>query len=242
MSNSLWPHELQHIRLPCPSTSPRVCSNSCPLSWWCHPAISSSLFPFSPCPQSSSPSGSFPMSHSSHQVAKVLELQTQHQSFQWVFRVDFPLGWTGWSPCCPRNSQEPSTAPHSKASILHHSTFFMAQLSHPYMTTGKTIAVTIWTFVGKVMSLLFNTLSRFVIAFLPRSKSLLILWMQSPSAVILECKKIKSVTTSTFPSSICHEVMEPDVKIFVFECWVLSQLFHSPFSLSSRSSHFTFCH
>ena len=87
---------------------------------------------------------------------------------------------------------------NSKASILWHPAFFMVQLSHPYMTVGKTIALTIWTFVGKVMSLLFNTLSRFVIAFLPRSKSLLILWLQSPSVVILEPKKIKSVTASTF--------------------------------------------
>ena len=84
----------------------------------------------------------------------------------------------------------------SKASVLRHSAFFMAQLSHPHKTTGKTIALTIWTFVGKVMSLFFNTLSRFAIAFLPRSKRLLISWMQSPSAVILEPKKIKSVTVS----------------------------------------------
>ena len=83
------------------------------------------------------------------------------------------------------------------------------------MTTGKTIALTIWTFVGKVMSLLFNTLSRFVIAFLPRSKHLLVLWLQSPSAVILEPKKIKAVTASTFSPSICHEVIEPDAMILV---------------------------
>ena len=84
----------------------------------------------------------------------------------------------------------------------------MVQLSHPYMTTGKTIALTRWTFVGKVMSLLFNMLSRFVIAFLPRSKHPLISWLQSPSAVILEPKKIKSVTVSIVSPSICHEVME----------------------------------
>ena len=88
---------------------------------------------------------------------------------------------------------------NSKASILWHSAFFVVQLSHPYMTTGKTIALTIWTFVGKVMSMLLNTLSRFIIAFLPRSKYLLISWLQSPSAVILEPKKIKSVTVSIFP-------------------------------------------
>ena len=96
----------------------------------------------------------------------------------------------------------------SKASILPYSAFFMVQLSHPYMTTGKTIALTIWTFSNKVL-FLFNTLSRFVIAFLPRSKCLLLLWLQSPSAVILETKKIKSVTAATFPLSIWHEVMGP---------------------------------
>ena len=98
----------------------------------------------------------------------------------------------------------------SKASVLQRSTFFMAQLSHAYMTSGKTIALTICTIVGKAMSLLFNTLSRFVIAFLPRRKCLLISWLQSPSPVILEPKKIKSLTVSTVCPSICHEVMEPD--------------------------------
>ena len=97
----------------------------------------------------------------------------------------------------------------SKASILHCSAFFIVQLSYPYMTTGKTIALTRWTFAGKVMSLLFNMLSRLVIAFLPRSKCLLISWLQSPSAVILELKKIKSVTFSIVSPSICHEVMGP---------------------------------
>ena len=94
----------------------------------------------------------------------------------------------------------------STASILWHSVLFIVQLSHPYMTTGKTIALTRWTFVGKVMSLLFNTLSRLVITFLPRSKRLLISWLQLPSAVILEPKKIESVTVSIVSPSICHEV------------------------------------
>ena len=92
------------------------------------------------------------------------------------------------------------------------------QLSHLYVTTGKTIALTIHTLVGKVMSLLFNMLSRFVIAFLPRSKCLLISWLQSPSTVILEPKKIKSVAVSSFPPSICHEVIGPDTMILAFEC------------------------
>ena len=97
----------------------------------------------------------------------------------------------------------------SKASIFQRSVFFIVQLSHPYMTTGKTIALTRWTFVGKVMSLLFNVLSRLVITFLPRSKCLLISWLQSPSAVILEPPKIKSDTVSTVSPSISHEVMGP---------------------------------
>ena len=104
----------------------------------------------------------------------------------------------------------------SKTSILQHSAFFLVQLSHLYMTTGKTIALTIWTFVGKIISLLFNMLSRLVIAFLPRSKHLLMSWLQSPSAVILEPKKIKSDTVSTVCPSISHEVLGPDAMIFIF--------------------------
>ena len=103
----------------------------------------------------------------------------------------------------------------SKASILQHSAFIIVQLSHPYMTTGKTIALTRWFFVGKVMSLLFNMLSRLVITFLPRSKRLLISWLQSPSAVISESKKIKSDTVSILSPSICHEVIGPDTMILV---------------------------
>ena len=119
--------------------------------------------------------------------------------------------------------------PSSEASFLRCSAFFMVQLSHPYMTTGKTIALTRWIFVCKVMSVLFNMLSRFVIAFLPRSKHLLISWLQSPSAVILEPRTIKSLTLSIDSPSICHEVMRPDAVIFVF--WMLS--FKPAFSLSS---------
>ena len=104
----------------------------------------------------------------------------------------------------------------SKASILQRSAFFIVQLSYPYMTTGKTIALTRQTFVDKVMSLLFNILSRLVITSFPRSKHLLISWLQSPSAVILEPKTIKSATVSTLSQSICHEVMGPDAMIFAF--------------------------
>ena len=104
----------------------------------------------------------------------------------------------------------------SKASVLQRSAFFTVQLSHPYMTTGKTIALTRQTFVGKVMSLILNMLTRLVIAFLPRSKRLLISWLQSPSAVILEPPKIKSDTVSIVSPSTCHEVMGPDAMILVF--------------------------
>ena len=117
----------------------------------------------------------------------------------------------------------------SKVSILWHSAFLMVQLPHLYMTAGTTIALTRWTFVGKVMSPVFNMLPRLVIAFLPRSKCLLILWQQSPSAMILETKKIKSVSVFIVSPSVCYEVMGLDVMILVF--WMLS--FKSAFSLSS---------
>ena len=114
-----------------------------------------------------------------------------------------------------------------KASSLQSSAFFMVQLLHPYMTTGKTIDLTRWTFVGKVMSMLFNMLSRLVITFLPRNKRLFISWLQSPSAVIWEPQKIKSATVSTVSPSICHEVMGLDAMILVF--WMLS--FKATFSV-----------
>ena len=136
-------------------------------------------------------------------MAKVLEFQLQHHSFQRNPRADlFQNGLVG-SPCSPRDSQESS-------SVLRCSAFFTVQLSHPYVTTGKTTALTRRTFAGKVMSLLFNMLSRLVITFLPRSKHLLISWLQSPSAVILEPPEIKSDTVSTVSPSISHEVMGPD--------------------------------
>ena len=133
----------------------------------------------------------------------------------------------------------------SKATILWCSAFFIVQLSHPYMTTGKIIALTRWTFVGKVMSLLFNRLSRLVIAFLPRNKYLLISWLRSPSAVILEPPKIKSLTVYTVSLSICHEVMGQNAIIFAF--WILSfkpaffsLLFH--FHQEALQFLFAFCH
>ena len=126
-----------------------------------------------------------------------MEFQLQHQSFQRNPRADLKNGLVG-SPCSPRDSQESSPTPQFK-SINSSVLSFMVQLSHPYMTAGKTIVLTRGTFVSKVISLLFNMLSRLVITFLPRSKRLLTSWLQSPSAVILEPQKIKSASVSIFP-------------------------------------------
>ena len=164
--------------------------------------------------------GLFKWVSSSHQVSKVLEFQLQNQSFQWTLRIDFPYDGLVGSPCSPRDSHKSSPTSQFKSINSLHSAFFIVQLSHPYMTTGKTIAWTRWTFHSKVISLLCNMLSRLVISFLPRSKHLLISWLQLPSAVILEHQKIKSVTVSIVAASICHEVMGLDVMILVF--WMLS--------------------
>ena len=172
MSKFLWPHGLQHTRPPCPSPIPEACSNSCPSSWWCHQS-------------------SHPLSSPS---PPAFYLSQHYGLFQWVSSsIRWPKYWSFSFSISPSNeysglisftkltglislqSKELSRVLRvqhhsSKASILRHSAFFMLQLSHPYMTTGKTIALIRWTFIGKVMSLLFNILSRFVIAFLPRSK------------------------------------------------------------------------
>ena len=134
--------------------------------------------------------------NSLHQVAKILKFQLQHQSFQWTPRTDLLYVGLVGSPCSLKDFQESSLKQQFKI-INSSSLSLIVQLSHPYMTTGKTVALTRWTFVDKVMSLLFNMLSRLVITFLPRSKRLLISWLQSPSAVILEPKKLKSDTVST---------------------------------------------
>ena len=189
MSNSLWHHELQHTRLPCPSPSRRACSNSCPLSRWCHPTISSSVVPFSSCRQSCPASEFFP----------IIQLFTSGDLHIVSFSISPSNEYSGlisfrfhWFDLLALQGTLKSLLQHhsSKASILQHSAFFMVQFSYPYTTTGKTIALTRQTFLGKIMSLLFNMLSRFVIAFLPRTKHLLISWLQSPSTVILEPKKI----------------------------------------------------
>ena len=175
---------------------------------------------------------SHPLSSSSPSVLNL----SQHQGFsnESAFCIRWPKYWSFSFSICPlseysvllsfkidwfdllavQETLESLLQPHSsKASVLWCSAFCTVQLSQPYTITGKTTALTIQTFVGKVMSLFFNTLSRFVIVFLPRSICLLISWLQSPSAVILESMKGKSVTASTFSPSICHEVMGPDVMI-----------------------------
>ena len=176
------------------SPSPGVCSNSCALSQWYHPTISTSVALFSFCLQSFLASGSYSTSHLFASSGQSIGASVQHLSFQWIFMVDF-LRIDCLDLLAVQGTLK-SLLQHgcSKAPILWCSAFFMIQLSHPYMTTGKIIALSIWTFVGKVMSLLFNTLSRIVIALFPRSKHLLISWLQSPSAVILEPPKNK----------ICH--------------------------------------
>ena len=189
MSDSLWPHEPQHTRPPCPSPTPGVYPNSCPLSRWCHPAISSSVIPFCSCPQSFPESGSFQMSQLSTSGGQSWSLSFNiSPSNEHPGLISFRMDWLDL--LAGQGTLKSLLQHHSaKASILLRSAFFTVQLSHPYMTTGKTIALTRWTFVGKVMSLLFHMLSRLVIAFLPRSKHLLISWLQSPSAVIWSPKK-----------------------------------------------------
>ena len=160
MSNSLWPHGLQHNRPPCPSSNPGVYSNSCPLSWWCHPTISSSVIPFSSCLQSFPASGSFQMSQlfaSGGQSIKSFSFSTS-PSKEYSGLISFRMDWLDL--LAVQGTLKSLLQHHSsKASILRCSAFFIVQLSHPYMTTGKTIALTRQTFVGKVMSLLFNMLS-----------------------------------------------------------------------------------
>ena len=173
--------------------------------------------PFPPAHNSSQHQSLFQWVNSSHEVAKVLEFQIQHHSLQRTPRAD--LFRMDWLDLLAVQGILKSLLQHhsSKASILQCSAFFTVQLSHPYMTTGKTITLTRWTFVGKVMSLLLNMLSRLVINFLSRSKCHLISWLQSPTAVILESPQKKSDTVSP---SISYEVMGPDDMILVF--WMLS--------------------
>ena len=212
---SLWPYGLRHTRLLCPSPSPRVCSNSCPLSQLCHPAISSSVVPFSYCPQSFPASEFFSISQLFTSGGQSIEASASASVLPMNIQGWFPLGLT---VLIPLQSKGLSRV-FSNTTVRKCSAFFMVQLSHPYRNTGKTIDLTIQTFVSKVMSLLSNKLSRFLVTFLPRSKCLLISWLQSSSTEILALKKIKSATVSSVSPSICHEVMGPDDMIFVL--WML---------------------
>ena len=174
---------------------------------FCHPCLLlSSIFPSSRV-------------FSSESVLRIRcqSIELQHQSFQWIFRTDFL--WIDWFDLLAVQGNLRSLIQHHtwKASILWHSAFFLLQLSHPYMTIGKAIALTIWTFVDKRISLLSHMLSRFVIAFLPRCKCLLISWLQSPSAVTLEPRILKLATVSTVSPSISHEVMQPDLRFLTVE-------------------------
>ena len=209
MSNSLQSHGLQHARLPCPSLSPGVCSDSCPLSPWCHLTISSSIAPSTLVPNLSQHQGLL------NESALCIRWP-KYCSFS--FSISPPSEYSGlvsfridWLVLLAVQGTLKSLLQHYslKASIHWHSAFFMVQVSHLYITIGKTIALTRQTFVRKVMSLLFNTLSRFIIVFLPKSKHLLISWLQSLSTVILEPKKI-----------YLPWVIRPDAIIFIF--WMLS--------------------
>ena len=216
VSDSLWPHGLQPDRPSCPSLTPRVYPNSCPLSRWCHPTISSLCHPLLLPPQSFPASGYFQMSQFfTSGGPKFCSLRFNISPYnEYSGLISFRMDWL---EIAVQGTLKSILQHHSsKASILQCSAFFIVQLSHPYMATGKTTALTRWSFSGKVMSLLFNMLSRLFVTFLPRSKCLLISRLQSPSAVILKPPKIKSATVSP---SICHEVMGPNAMIFIF--WML---------------------
>ena len=205
MSDSLWRRALQHPSLPCPLLSPWVCSKSCPLSQWCCPTVSSSGIPFSFCPQSFRASGSFPVSQLFTSGGQSIEVSASGSSFQWIFRVNFVDDWLVWFPCCPRDSQESFPAPQFKSiisSVLSLLYVWTLTSIHDYWKNHT------FDLLDKMMSLLFNMLSRFIIVFLPRSKRLLILWLWSPCTVILEPKKIKSVTVSTVSPSVSHFSMK----------------------------------
>ena len=172
MSDSLQRHELQHARLPCPSLSSEICSNSCPLNKWCHSTISSSIASFSFCPQS------FPASVFSNESALCIRWPKYRcfsfsisPSNEYSGLISFRTDW--FDLLAVQGILKGLLQQHSsKTTMLQHSDFFMVQLSHPYMTTRKTTTMTLWTFVSQVMFLLFNTLSRFVIALLLGRKAM----------------------------------------------------------------------
>ena len=220
MSDSLRPDGLQHTRSPCPSPNPRVYANSCPLSQWCHPTISSSVVPFSSCLQSFPASGSFQMSQLFVSGGQSTGVSASGSVLPMNIQDWFPLWWTGWISLLSKTLKSLLQHHSSEASILWCSPFFIVQLSDPYMTTRKTISMTRWTFVGKVTSLLFNMLSRLIVTFLPRRS------IFNFMAAVTICsdfgakkKKIKFLTISIVSPSIWHEVMGLDAVISVF--WIL---------------------
>jgi len=204
---SLQHRELHHARPPCPSPMPGVHPNSCPLCQWCIPTISSSVIPFSSCPQSFPTSGSFPMSQLFISGGQSIGVSASTSLLPMNTQDRFPLEWTG------EISLQPKGLSRVFSNITTKHQFFSSQLSsqsNSHIHTwplDKTIALTRQTFVDKVISLLFSMLSRLVITFFPRSNCLLISWLQSWVAVILEPRKIKSATVSP---SICHELIGPD--------------------------------
>ena len=215
VSDSLRPHELQHDRSHCPSLTSRVHSNTSiePVMPSSHLILCPPLLLLPPIPPSIrvfSNESTLHMRWPKYWSFSFSIISSKEHPGLISFRMDW-LDLFAVQGTCKSLLQHHS----SKAAILLHSAFFTVQLSHPYMTAGKTIALTRQTFVGKVMSLLLNMLSRLVITFLPRSKSLLISWLQSPPAVILTTK-IKSDTVSTVSPSISHEVMGLDAMIFIF--------------------------
>ena len=189
MSDSFWPHEPQHASTPCPSPIPGIHPNPCPLIRWCHPVISSSVIPFSSCPQSFPAQGLFNEPALSIRWPEYWSFSFSiNPSNEYSGLISFRMDWLDL--LAVQETLKSLLQHHSsKASILLHSALFIVQFLHPNMTIGKTIALTRRAFVDKVMSLLFNMLSRLVITFLPKSKRLLISWLQSPSAVIWEPKK-----------------------------------------------------
>ena len=246
--NSLWPHGLQHSRLPYPLLSPRVCSNLCSLSQWCHPTISSSVTPFS-CPKSFPASGSFPVHQLFTSGDKNIGVSASASVLPMNIQGWFPFHFYGLISLLLESLKSFSPAPQFKSinslalSLLYGPTLTPV---HDYWKNHRLDYTDLgynhsFAFIGKVMSLLFNMLSRFVIAFLQRVKHLLISRLSSPSAVILEPRKIKSATFSIVCPSICHEMMGRDAIILVF--WMLNfkPAFHYPLSPSSRCSLVPLC-
>ena len=189
MSDSLWLHGLQCTRLPCPLPTPGAYSNSCPSSQWCHPTISSSAAPSPPAFNHSQHQGLFKWVSSSQSGGQSIGVSALATVLPMTIQDWCPLGWTGWISLQSKGlSRVFSNTTVQKYQFLHTQlSLWSVQLSHPYITIGKTRALTRQIFVGKVMSLIFNILLRLIISFLPRSKHRLISWLQSPSAVGTRC-------------------------------------------------------